>query len=85
MASRQYLVHITAAGDRWDLLAWQFYGDPTAYGAIVMANPDVPIVPVFDAGVAIQVPVLARTTVRTADLPPWKNAAASSSTAGTGA
>jgi len=27
--SGQFILHITTAGERWDLLAWQYYGDPT--------------------------------------------------------
>jgi len=37
-----------------------------------MANPNVPIEPVFDAGISIAVPILQSSAVVTADLPPWK-------------
>jgi hypothetical protein len=37
-----------------------------------MANPNVPIEPVFDAGISIAVPILEKSAVVTADLPPWK-------------
>jgi phage tail protein X len=49
MSAPQFIQHLTYAGDRWDLLAWQYYGDPTNYSIIVMANPGVPIEPVFEA------------------------------------
>ncbi len=75
MASRQYIVHVTRAGERWDLLAWRFYGDATQYSAIIMANPGVPIVPEFDAGVAVRIPLLAQGAALGAGLPPWKSAA----------
>ncbi len=68
----QYILHITKAGERWDLLAWRYYGDPTDYSPIIMANPDVAIEPVFDAGIAIAVPIVQKSTVVSADLPPWK-------------
>jgi hypothetical protein len=68
----QYILHITVAGERWDLLAWQYYGDPTDYSPIIMANPNVPIEPVFAAGISIAVPILQQSTLVTADLPPWK-------------
>lgn len=71
-ASGQFILHTTRAGERWDLLAWQYYGDPTEYSPIIMANPNIPIEPVFDAGLAIAVPILQKSAVVTVDLPPWK-------------
>lgn len=70
--SGEFILHITTAGERWDLLAWQYYGDPTDYSPIIMANPNVPIEPVFDAGISIAVPILQTSAVVAADLPPWK-------------
>jgi hypothetical protein len=37
-----------------------------------MANPNVPVEPVFDAGISIAVPILKKSAVVTVDLPPWK-------------
>lgn len=71
-AQTQYIQHITAAGERWDLLAWRYYGDATMYSPIIMANPQVPIEPVFDAGITIAVPILQASGAVTAGLPPWK-------------
>ncbi|HXZ87100.1 MAG TPA: tail protein X [Candidatus Binataceae bacterium] len=69
MAS-QFLIHITTAGERWDTLAWTYYGDPTLFSPIVIANPRTPIEPVFEAGLSIGVPILQMTPVFPADLPP---------------
>lgn len=71
-SSGQFILHITKAGERWDLLAWQYYGDATDYSPIIMANPSVPIEPVFDAGISIEVPILQKSAVVTTNLPPWK-------------
>jgi phage tail protein X len=68
----QYILHITRAGERWDLLAWRYYGDPTDYSPIIMANPDVAIEPVFDAGISIAVPIIQKSVLVSVDLPPWK-------------
>jgi phage tail protein X len=68
----QYIVHITKAGERWDLLAWRYYGDPTDYQTIVMANPGVAIEAVFDAGITLAVPIVQKSAVVSVDLPPWK-------------
>jgi phage tail protein X len=76
MTAQRAIVHITRAGERRDLLAWRFYGDPTAYSAIIFANPAATIVPVFDAGIAIAIPVVAAAPSAAADLPPWKRASA---------
>ena len=51
--SSQFLTHISADGDRWDLLAWNYYGDATLFGPIVMANPAIPIEPVLAAGLTV--------------------------------
>jgi phage tail protein X len=68
----QYIVHITKAGERWDLLGWRYYGDPTDYQMIVMANPGVAIEPVFEAGISLAVPIVQKSSVVNVDLPPWK-------------
>jgi hypothetical protein len=41
-----------------------------------MANPSVAIEPAFDAGILISVPILQKSSVVTAGLPPWKLAKA---------
>jgi phage tail protein X len=71
MASSQFILHITSAGERWDLLAWQYYGDATLYSPIIMANPQVPIEPVFEAGQQVWIPILSVQQGQTANLPPW--------------
>lgn len=72
MQGAQYIVHVTKAGERWDLLAWRYYGDPTDYQTIIMANPGVTIEPVFEAGISLAVPIVQKSTVISVDLPPWK-------------
>ena len=68
----QFILHVTKAGERWDLLAWRYYGDPTDYNPIIVANPGVAIEPVFDAGIPIAVPIVQKSTSLSVDLPPWK-------------
>jgi phage tail protein X len=75
MAAQQFIRHLTVAGERWDLLSWRYYGDPTLYSPIVMANPSVPIEPVFEAGIALVIPVLQGSAAPLPDLPPWKTQA----------
>jgi phage tail protein X len=78
MQSERFIDHVTTAGERWDLLAWKYYGDPTDYSGIIMANPNVAIEPVFDAGVSIAIPLQQKSAVVTAILPPWKVSQAAS-------
>ena len=72
MAAAQYIEHITLAGDRWDLIAWNYYGDPALYSALIISNPAVAVEPVFEAGVRLVIPILPKNAVTSTDLPPWK-------------
>lgn len=71
----QFITHITSAGERWDLLAWTFYGNPCLYSPIIAANPRIPIEPVFEAGIEIAIPILQINPAQTIALPPWKRTA----------
>ncbi len=73
MAQAEFIEHVTLAGERWDLVAWIYYGDPALYSAMVMANPAVAVEPVFEAGIRLKVPVLHKSAMMTTNLPPWKH------------
>ncbi len=65
--------HVTKEGDRWDLLAWEYYGDATAYEEIVAANPDVTMSPMLPSGIKLLIPVREKAeNEATESLPPWK-------------
>ena len=69
-----FIEHITRDGERWDLLAWRYYGDAYAYEGIIRANPEVPIIPILPANVRILIPVLdspATLSAAPAGMPPW--------------
>jgi phage tail protein X len=72
MQQAQYIAHITSTGERWDLLAWTYYGDASLYSPIIMANPLIPIEPVLEAGLEIAIPLLQVSQSAAANLPPWK-------------
>ena len=65
-----FIPHITVEGERWDQLAWRYYGDPHRYQPIVEANKHVPITAALPAGLTLAIPVLEPVT-STEDLPPW--------------
>lgn len=69
----EVIEHITVDGDRWDNLAWQYYGDANAYEQIIAANPEVMIIPILPGGIKLLIPVIEEDeTESTTELPPWK-------------
>jgi phage tail protein X len=58
-ASPQFLAYVTTMDDRWDLIAWRAYGDPTKISELVLANNTVAISPVLPQGIEIYCPLLA--------------------------
>jgi len=68
----EFYEYITKDGDRWDLIAYDYYGDATLYEPIITANPDVPITPILPSGLKLQIPVRDDTDEITFTLPPWR-------------
>ena len=52
------LSYITKEGDRWDLIAWEFYADPYLYPVLLEANPELKGLSVLPAGKKIKIPVV---------------------------
>lgn len=68
-----YLRYITQSNDRWDNIAYRFYGSATNYRPIIDANPDVMLLPILPEGTLLKIPVIeAQTIVSNENLPPWK-------------
>lgn len=65
----RYLEHVTTDGERWDNLAWRYYGDALAYERIIAANPHVAIMPVLPSGVRLIIRLSA--SRKRPELPPW--------------
>ncbi|MFE8103570.1 tail protein X [Brenneria goodwinii] len=53
-----YIEHVTKLGERWDLLAHHYYGDPLSYDRIIAANPHVVITPVLPSGIVLLIPMI---------------------------
>lgn len=68
--AEQYLTHITRDGERWDQLAFIYYGDALRYEPIIRANQHVPISTTLQAGLKLRIPLL-DVKATTEDLPPW--------------
>ena len=65
-----FITHVTTEGERWDQLAWRYYGDAHRYLPIVQANPHVPITAILPSGLTLAIPILEPMT-SAQDLPPW--------------
>jgi len=65
-----FITHVTTEGERWDQLAWRYYGDAHRYLPIVQANPHVPITAILPSGLTLAIPILELVT-SAQDLPPW--------------
>jgi len=68
----EYYSYITKDSDRWDLIAYRFYKNPTMYEEIIKANSEVPIEPVLPAGIKLKIPVLEESETIKFETPPWK-------------
>lgn len=76
----EYFEHRTLAGDRWDLLAYRYYGDPDKQTVLLAANRhlwlDALSVPplILPRGLVLKVPVIVGEPNNVDALPPWKRA-----------
>lgn len=72
-----YFEHRTIDGDRWDLLAYRYYGDAAKQSVLLEANRSLFIDPItvppliLPAGLTLIVPVLDADEVNENLLPPW--------------
>jgi phage tail protein X len=66
-----YIPYLTKTGDRWDTIAYANFGDATQISALIMANPGVAIVDVFDAGTALAIPLIGQPSGGVSSSPPW--------------
>ena len=63
--------HQIKAGERWDLLAYHYYGDVGEINRLIDANPHIPFCEVLPTGHTLFVPVIKVKTTSQADLPSW--------------
>lgn len=75
-----FFEHVTREGDRWDMLAWRYYGDQHLQTVILEANRglyvDGLVTPpaILPHGVTLRIPVIEAQATNEASLPPWKRA-----------
>jgi phage tail protein X len=69
----EYYEYITQEGERWDTLAYRWYGNAFLLTVLLAVNPHVPIVPVLPAGTLVFIPKLnIEQRTDNSKLPPWK-------------
>jgi Phage Tail Protein X len=73
-----YLLHTTGVNDRWDLIAYRYYGDQHRIAPIIKANRNLfeadlsPIPDILPPKMILKVPILAKNNKSLSLLPPWK-------------
>ena len=65
------LKHIVKQGERWDNLAYYYYGNALEYGRLISANPQLSFCEVLPTGATVFIPVLNVKPTQNKNLPPW--------------
>lgn len=65
------MTHQIKQGERWDTLAYRYYGDVSEMNRLIDANPHLPMAEVLPVGQTLIVPVITVKQTTQADLPPW--------------
>ncbi|MBS6284340.1 tail protein X [Haemophilus parainfluenzae] len=65
------LKHIVKQGERWDNLAYYYYGDALEYGRLISSNPQLSFCEVLPTGATVFIPVLNVKPTQNENLPPW--------------
>ena len=69
---KQYFDHNTIEGDRWDLLAYKYYGDAHKFNLIKNANPSVKHRLILEGNLTLKIPIIEADDQNNNLLPPWK-------------
>ena len=74
MAFSKYVEHKAQAGERWDDIAYQYYGNCFQVNEIIDANPHIGISPFLPEGETIIVPILEKSNKQSTNesLPVWQ-------------
>ena len=66
-----YLEHIVKQSERWDTLAYKYYGNPFEVNRLIDANPQVAFCEELPLGQTIYIPVIKEPPTSNLDMPPW--------------
>lgn len=65
------LIHTCNEHDRWDLIAYRYYGTIDEMGRIIDANPQLALSEGLTAGTTVFVPIIQKSQAKNQNLPPW--------------
>lgn len=68
----EFYSYITKENDRWDLISYKFYNNPSLYEEIIKANPEVPKDAILQSGIKLKIPVLEVKTQISFNNHPWR-------------
>lgn len=66
------MTYTTKAGDMWDAIAHQAYGNSTYASKLMYANPEHADYFILPAGLVLTVPELQKTDLDSSFAPPWR-------------
>ncbi len=69
--NKPVIAHTIKEGERWDLIAYKYYGDIGEINRLINANPHLSFCEVLPTGETLLVPIIKVKESSTADLPPW--------------
>jgi phage tail protein X len=74
MPGNEYLTHKTKDGDRWDLLAAEYYGDAFAIEVLLLANPDHASLAVLPSNLTLRIPLVFQDEIKPEPegVTPWR-------------
>ena len=68
------VIHTTKEYERWDRLAYKYYGNVYNIKPIIEANPNIAIDAFIPPDTNVVIPVLSEDISTNEELPPWKRA-----------
>ena len=71
MSEQVVIAHTIKKNERWDLLAYRYYGNVNEMGRLMDANPHLSLSEVLPEGEILLVPVLRVKGTNQDGLPPW--------------
>ena len=74
MSDNGSLQYLTGEADRWDQIAYLYYGSASNFAPITAANPGLAAYPVLPPGIIITIPILDQADLPATpdELPPWR-------------
>ena len=67
----EYIFHKTGAGERWDMIAYQYYKNSYNIQPIIESNPHIPVNATLQEGLTVKIPIEEKSD-KTSLLPIWR-------------